>query len=532
MLDGSSKRDWIVLVPFALAEFGLKYGQVFRLGNFFWIRKWSAFLCIRALQAMGKVSFLEQARALRRESDFKGASARRIERAKRLSALLDRAMETVFFRHRLEQAGVAYGAVSQGQTTGEAQALEFFSKLTPVGKQEIRSRFPEGVLTQDTQDGRTYRSTSGTSGERLTVVNNFSRREVGRASALHVLEVATGRSLGVSIADIPPNVCNSVCGLDGPPETSVLRHIRKGLRNGSWRSDKFRSDLNGLFQRRLMFKQDILPPLDARSVPDVLKQMEDTWGLIETSRPYLLRAFPQYLLWLSEFKAQRSAGSQYLKYIMPYGGLACDSLLSRVRSALGVETRNIYGTSELGYVAVSCDKHRAMHIIESFFEVEIFHDGRIVQDGQIGEVVITDLTNSAMPLIRYKVGDIGRILPGACGCGRDTKRLEILGRVQETLVRGNRWVTASEIGDIAYSDRGVSNFRLDQISTTHFELQIVPSFFGVSPDVDSIRSRMEDLLSVGGSEPTKITLRILPFIQPEPNGKYLTCRLRPSSWVQ
>ncbi len=499
---------------------------------FFFMRKWSALFCIRALQALGKTSFLDQAKSLRRESNSKGASARRLQRGKRLSALLNRAMETVFFRHRLEQAGVAFGTSARGEATGEDQALEFFSKLTPIGKQEIRSRFPEGVLTKDTQDGRTYRSTSGTSGERLTVVTNFSRREAGRASALHVLEVATRRSLGASITDIPPNVCNSVCGLEGPPETSVLRHIRRGLRNGSWRSNKFRSDLNGLFARRLMVKQDILPPLDARSASDLSKQMEETWGLLETGRPYLLRAFPQYLLWLSEYKAQRSVGSHYLKYVMPYGGLACDSLLSRVRSALGVETRNIYGTSELGPVAVSCDNHRAMHIIESFFEVEIFRDGKVVQDGQIGEVVITDLTNTAMPLIRYKVGDIGRILQDACACGRNTKRLEILGRVQETLVRSGHWVTASEIGNIAYSDRGVSNFRLDQISTNHFELQIVPSFFGVSPDVDSIRSRMEDLLSVGGTEPTKITHRILPFVQPEPNGKYLTCRLRPSAWVQ
>ena len=499
---------------------------------FFFMRKWSALFCIRALQALGKTSFLDQAKSLRRESNSKGASARRLQRGKRLSALLNRAMETVFFRHRLEQAGVAFGTSARGEATGEDQALEFFSKLTPIGKQEIRSRFPEGVLTKDTQDGRTYRSTSGTSGERLTVVTNFSRREAGRASALHVLEVATRRSLGASITDIPPNVCNSVCGLEGPPETSVLRHIRRGLRNGSWRSNKFRSDLNGLFARRLMVKQDILPPLDARSASDLSKQMEETWGLLETGRPYLLRAFPQYLLWLSEYKAQRSVGSHYLKYVMPYGGLACDSLLSRVRSALGVETRNIYGTSELGPVAVSCDNHRAMHIIESFFEVEIFRDGKVVQDGQIGEVVITDLTNTAMPLIRYKVGDVGRILQDACACGRNTKRLEILGRVQETLVRSGHWVTASEIGNIAYSDRGVSNFRLDQISTNHFELQIVPSFFGVSPDVDSIRSRMEDLLSVGGTEPTKITHRILPFVQPEPNGKYLTCRLRPSAWVQ
>ena len=501
------------------------------------VRKWFAHCCIRTLQAFGKTSFLEQAKILGRNSSPQGSRSRVSrsrggERGERLASLLNRAMETVFLRCRLEQAGFALESVKEGAHFEEAQALEVFQKLVPIGKKEIRSRFPEGVLTKDTQDGRTYRSTSGTSGERLTVVTNFSRRESGRASALHVLEVATGKSLGMSITDIPPNVCNSICGLEGPPETSFFRHIWKGISRRSWRSEKFRTDLNGLFERRLMYKQDILAPLDARSSSDLAKQLENTWGLMDSGRPFLLRAFPQYLLWMSEYQAKRSKGCGYLKYVMPYGGLACESLLSRVRGSLGVETRNMYGTSELGSVAVSCGNQRSMHVIESLFEVEIFRDGHNVEDGKVGEVVITDLTNLAMPLIRYKVGDVGRIVSGVCSCGRSTKRLEVLGRVQETIVQGERWVTASEVADIAYSDRGVSNCRLDQISNSHFEMQIVPSFFGVSPDLESIRVQMLDLLSAEGSEPTKLSLRVLPFIQPEPNGKYLTSRLRPNARLQ
>lgn len=509
----------------------------FILRGFLSVRKWVAYFCIRTLQVFGKVSFLEQAKNLGRNSSPQGSRSRFSRawgdgRGESLTSLLNRAMETVFLRCRLEQAEFGLESLKEGENLEEAQALEVFEKLVPIGKQDIRSRFPEGVLTKDTQDGRTYRSTSGTSGERLTVVTNFARRESGRASALHVLEVATGKSLGMSITDIPPNVCNSICGLEGPPETSILRHIWKGISRRSWRSEKFRTDLNGLFERRLMYKQDILAPLDARSPSDLAKQLKNTWGLMDSGRPYLLRAFPQYLLWLSEFQAKRSEGCGYLKYVMPYGGLACDSLMSRVRGSLGVETRNMYGTSELGSVAVSCGNHRSMHVIESLFEVEIFRGGQRVEDGTVGEVVITDLTNLSMPLIRYKVGDVGRIVPGVCPCGRSTKRLEVLGRVQETLVRGHRWVTAWEVAEIAYSDRGVSNCRLDQISSSHFELQVVPSLLDVSPGLESLRFQMLGLLSAEGTESTKLSLRVLPFIQPEQNGKYLTCRLRPNAWVQ
>ena len=109
---------------------------------------------------MGKASFLSQARSLRRYSDSRFSVARGLDRDTRMTALLDRAMETAFFRDRLDQAGVAFGSHTQGELTRNAFGLDCFSKLTPVGKQEIRSRFPEGVLTRDTQDGRTYRSTT------------------------------------------------------------------------------------------------------------------------------------------------------------------------------------------------------------------------------------------------------------------------------------------------------------------------------------------------------------------------------------
>jgi hypothetical protein len=63
-------------------------------------------------------------------------------------------------------------------------------------------------------------------------------------------------------------------------------------------------------------------------------------------------------------------------------------------------------------------------------------------------------------------------------------------------------------------------------------LQVVPSLLDVSPGLESLRFQMLGLLSAEGTESTKLSLRVLPFIQPEQNGKYLTCRLRPNARVQ
>ncbi|RLT17665.1 MAG: hypothetical protein DWI26_02150, partial [Planctomycetota bacterium] len=72
---------------------------------FFLVRKWAAFFLIQALQAVGKASFLRQARLLRMHSGSWDSATRRLDRDTRMTALLDRAMETVFFRDRLVQAG-------------------------------------------------------------------------------------------------------------------------------------------------------------------------------------------------------------------------------------------------------------------------------------------------------------------------------------------------------------------------------------------------------------------------------------------
>lgn len=437
-------------------------------------------------------------------------------RSKRLGDLFLRGDETSFFGERLSNAGL------NGMATRTEDAFGLLKRLDPIGKKEIAVRFPDGVITRDRAERRSYRKTSGTTGDRMTVVTNFERRESGRASSMYSLDVATGRSLGLSLVDIPPNACNTVCGLEGPPITTWVELFSRGIKNRELLTSSFRSEIHGMFERRVLLHQDILPPLDARSQEGLASQIESSWRAIGDINPEVIRAFPQYLLWLAESDCARNRKPTALRFAMPYGGLGSDSLFARVRNALGIETRNSYGTSELGSIAISCNNSGAMHVIEDLFEVEVLRDGKPVADGQIGEIVVTDLTNTAMPLIRYRVGDSGRFVQGQCQCGRTTKRVEILGRMQETIRQGDHWITARDIAEIAYSDRGVGNFRIDQIGSNQFEMQIAPSLSGKQPEVESIKEQLVNLFS----EPVKITHRVVPYIPPEPNGKFLTCRLR------
>ncbi len=94
-----------------------------------------------------------------------------------------------------------------------------------------------------------------------------------------------------------------------------------------------------------------------------------------------------------------------------------------------------YGLTESGLgFAVQCPLLLGQHIRASELQVEIVDPdtGENLPEGQWGEIVFTTLRREAMPLKRYRTGDVSRLLPGVCPCGRPGPRLDrILGRISE-----------------------------------------------------------------------------------------------------
>ena len=92
-----------------------------------------------------------------------------------------------------------------------------------------------------------------------------------------------------------------------------------------------------------------------------------------------------------------------------------------------------YGMTESGFgLAVQCDAHEAQHLRDAEFIIEIIDpaSGQPLPDGQWGELALTSLCNEAMPLIRYRTGDVTRRVVEPCSCGGTLPRLDkIKGRV-------------------------------------------------------------------------------------------------------
>jgi phenylacetate-CoA ligase len=166
-----------------------------------------------------------------------------------------------------------------------------------------------------------------------------------------------------------------------------------------------------------------------------------------------------------------------------------------------------------------------MHVLEDHFIVEILNQSQPAAPGKPGRIVVTDLTNRAMPLIRYEVGDVGRWCLSACSCGRTTRRLAVLGRVAETLDSPHGALTPSEVADTFFADSAISNFRLEERGEGDFDVSIVPNPDAGTPDTEMWKERFARL---HGSV-RRLRTRVVPFVRPEASGKYRLVHRRPGA---
>lgn len=107
-----------------------------------------------------------------------------------------------------------------------------------------------------------------------------------------------------------------------------------------------------------------------------------------------------------------------------------------IESVLGVPVTDRYGCEEVSLIASECERHEGMHLNIEHLVVEFVTDsGAPAAPGETGRIVVTDLVNLAMPLIRYDVGDLGVPSRRKCPCGRTLPLMErVMGRSADFLV--------------------------------------------------------------------------------------------------
>lgn len=154
-------------------------------------------------------------------------------------------------------------------------------------------------------------------------------------------------------------------------------------------------------------------------------------------RPTVLQAYSNTLgLFARYIQAQKIEG------IRPQGIICSAEVLTEdnrrlIEETFGCSVYNRYGCREFAVIASECGAHQGLHINAENLLVEAVNNGRSCID-EDGEIVITDLRNFAMPMIRYRIRDVGRIKQASCACSRGLPLMQLAGgRVTDFLVATN-----------------------------------------------------------------------------------------------
>lgn len=178
------------------------------------------------------------------------------------------------------------------------------------------------------------------------------------------------------------------------------------------------------------------------------------------------------------------------------------SIVSALDHAWPCTVYNHYGMTEMGLGgAVDCEARRGYHLREADLYLEIVdpQTGEPVPDGQTGEVVFTTLTRQAMPLLRYRTGDLSRFLPGECPCGTCLRTLAYV----RSRVRGIIPVGANA---------SISMARLDEVL---FPFDEVLDFTAALGEMDG-RPRLSIRLYLAGPPRRELLAQIRTALNPVP----------------
>lgn len=180
-----------------------------------------------------------------------------------------------------------------------------------------------------------------------------------------------------------------------------------------------------------------------------------------------------------------------------------------LEQGLGLKAHALYGVAEMiePALAAECMQQNGLHLAEDHFLVEIVdpETGAVLPPGEEGEVVVTSLTTQGYPVIRLRTGDVSRLLPGSCPCGRTLAKLSpVTRRCDDALiVRGVRFFPQSLERIVRDVTPDVEDFRV-VVQNVHglgdqVELLVSPAQGASLPGavLEALRSRIRRALGLG-----------------------------------
>jgi phenylacetate-CoA ligase len=354
---------------------------------------------------------------------------------RRARSLLQHAYLTVpYYRRAFDAAGFK---------PNQIQSLADFSKIPLISKQDVRENVHFSMFSDLHNKKEMLKiTTSGSTGEPFVCYADKFQLEMRFATTLRALEMS-----GWKFGDRQLRLWHQTLGMS--------------------RTQAFKERLDAWFMRR-----HFIPAFEMSE--DSLKFLIKT---IEKKKPVLIDGYAESLNFIAIASSSRSKHSP--RAVMSSAQQLTDSTRAQIENQFGAKVLDKYGSREFSGIAYQCLESEHHHVQDESYILEILVDGRPAKVGEVGEVVITDLNNFSMPLIRYRIGDMAiAVEQGICSCGRPHSLIgAISGRTQALILCSNGvWLPGTFFAHFFKDfDFAVKHYQIVQEVYESFTLKIVPS---------------------------------------------------------
>lgn len=397
-----------------------------------------------------------------------------------LRSLASHACATVpFWKKRFDAAGLAPSAMNH---------LQDLQTLPLLTKTDLREQ-GDLLLAQGVHKQTLHRhTTSGSTGVSVTVYRDEACQQLKRGATLRCDEW-TGWRLGEPVAAI-------------------------------WGNPQVRADWKGRLRRALLDRTYVY--LDTLKMNE--KSMQTFAETLVAKPPSMLFGHAHSLyLFASYVQAKLPDVSIRPKAVLSTCMVLHDFERELITSIFGCPVINRYGCEEVSLIACECRRGEGLHVNAECVYVELIDEhGKACSPGQPGRVVVTDLHNLAMPMIRYEVGDMAVWADKPCSCGRTLPLLaRIEGRVADYVVtKAGEYISGISLTEnFAVKIPGVAQMQIVQEEVELFTFNIVRG----SDFSDQSLSMLAEQVALHFGKGTQYVVVYMDRIPQEPSGKYRFC---------
>jgi len=400
---------------------------------------------------------------------------------KKLQLMIRHAADTCpFYRERFAGAGV---------DPSEVRTLADLARLPLLTKEDVRGNLDRIVSTAFGVDRLIAAKTGGSTGVALRVYCDAKGVQLRAGAALRSDEWS-GWRLGEPLAAVWGN----------PPRPVTLKN-----------------KLRRLVKDRVIYLDTM--HIDDQAVDGFLAE----W---EAMRPGLLYGHAHSIFILCDMLQARGVR------LAPAGIVATSMMLIEserqvIEDVCGIKVTNRYGCEEVSLIACECEEHHGLHLNSDHNIVEFLRDdGTPCAPGEDGRIVVTELINFGMPMLRYEVGDRGVPSDRACPCGRGLPLMEhVTGRVADFLIAtsGHRVAGISIIENTLTRLPGIAQMQVVQEEVRKLQVNLVPGpEYGPATETALVSSLQEYL-----GRDVQVRIVSVAAIPQEESGKYrfTICRI-------